>query len=181
MELLATVISRIFEPAILFGIIFIIGAMRVGVGMVPSFVWLCILLGPTLAYRFRVKAREHLDWDIKDRKRRIKPLASLLMFLGIATGAAWIIDPRLLPIFSLFFLWAIGFFAVTALWTKISGHTATAAVATGFLISWYGWSWWPILLIVPFVGWARVVTKNHTVGQVIAGAFYSWILLVFIR
>ena len=64
---------------------------------------------------------------------------------------------------------------------KISGHASVAALATGLIIQWFGWYWWPILLIVPLVAWARVVRRDHTVGQVIAGAVYSWGLIQLVK
>jgi len=52
-------------------------------------------------------------------------------------------------------------------------------LATGVVIARYGWSWWPVFLSVPLVGWSRVVTKNHTIAQVIAGTMYSWAIVYF--
>lgn len=180
MMFLATIVSRLFEPAILMAIIFLMGGLRLGVSFVEGLGWLAVVLVPTLSYRFWVKAKEHLDWDIKDRSRRIKPLIKLLIFFGSATVVVSIIEPRLVSLFLFFFLWAVGFFVITAFWTKISGHAAGSALATGLFVSWFGWTWWPVLLIVPLVSWARVVTKNHSVSQVIAGALYSWGLVALL-
>lgn len=174
---IATFISRMFEPAILLSVALVACAVRLGVPLFWSVVWLAVLLVPTLAYRFRMKRHEGLDWDIKDRKRRAKPLAILLGHLAATSALVWFFEPRLLPLFVLFFVWVLGFLAITALATKISGHTGGDALAAGMIIHWFGWAWWPLLLVVPVVAWARVVRRDHTVGQVILGAMYSWGLL----
>ena len=54
-----------------------------------------------------------------------------------------------------------GFSLITFFW-KISGHAFINALVTGYIIQWFGWSWWPVLLIVPLVSWSRVVRKDHT-------------------
>jgi hypothetical protein len=132
---------------------------------------------PAVAYRLWAKYKDGLDWDIHDRMRRIKPMLFLLIFLAIATVVAGVIEPKLLSLLVIFLAWFIGFFIITAGWTKISGHTGGDALATGMVVASYGWQWWPILLIVPVVAWARVVRGDHTIFQVCLGAAYSWILL----
>lgn len=74
-------------------------------------------------------------------------------------------------------IWLFGFLLISLLF-KISGHAGSITLATGLLMSWYGFAWWPILLLIPLVGWSRVVTKNHTVAQVVIGIAYSFILLI---
>lgn len=170
----ATLISRIFEPAILLSGALVACALRLGVSPFWAIMWLAILLVPTLAYRFWMKRREGLDWDIKDRKRRVKPMTLLLGYLTAVSALVWVFEPRLLSLFALFSVWVLGFLAITAFVTKISGHAGGDALAVGMMISYYGWSWWPILLIVPVIAWARVVRKDHTLGQVTLGAVYSW-------
>ncbi len=132
---------------------------------------------PATVFRFWYKYKLGVDWDIRDRKKRMLPLLLQLVFLaaGIAIFARWN-NPVIINIFITLLVWLTGFFLITTKW-KISGHTSTLALVTGLIISWYGWAWWPILLIVPFVSWARVKTRDHTTLQVIAGAAYSWILL----
>jgi len=55
------------------------------------------------------------------------------------------------------------------------------ALATGLVIARLGWNMWPILLLVGVMCIARVVGKNHTPLQTIAGALYSWGILLFAR
>ena len=82
----------------------------------------------------------------------------------------------MLWLFGLFVVWFLGFFLISLFW-KISGHAGSIALATGLIIFWYGWNWWPALSLVLLMGWARVATKDHTVSQVVGGALYSWGLI----
>jgi hypothetical protein len=176
----ATIISKVFEPAILLPLAFVACSIRIGVPLITSIFWLVIMFVPMLVYRLRLKNVQKIDWDIKNRSQRGKPLFLLFIFLVIVSGFVLIFEPRLLPFLILFLIWTIGFLCITKWGTKISGHVGGDALVTGMMIRWYGWGWWPVLLIVPLVGWARVVRKDHTLTQVIAGALYSWILVVLV-
>jgi hypothetical protein len=173
----ATFISHFFEPAIVISLAFLACSHQVGVSLGDALLWLVSFMLPTVLYRLWAHKNEGLDWDIHDRQKRIRPMTFLLGFLVIATFSIEFLEPRLSPILLVFLAWTSGFFAITALWTKISGHTGGNALASGMMVLWYGWSVWPLLCIVPLVGWARIVRKDHTLFQVILGAAYSWGLL----
>ena len=178
---LATVISRVFEPALTIALVFIAGAVHAGLSPIASVSGLAIVLGPTLVYRFWLKKARGIDWDIKHREQRVGPFLALLGFLAVAILIAWVVEPRLLWMFGIFFVWTVGFCIITASWTKISGHTGGNALAGGLMVFWYGWQWWPVLLSVPIVAWARVVRGDHTIAQVVQGAVYSWGLLILVQ
>ena len=75
-----------------------------------------------------------------------------------------------------FLLWFLGFYLITLFW-KISGHSGVATLGAFFVIQLFGLAWWPVFLAIPLVSWARVVRRDHTVGQVIAGVGYSIVFL----
>jgi len=41
----------------------------------------------------------------------------------------------------------------------------------------FGPAWLPLLLLVPAVGWSRVVLRDHTLGQVIAGSLFGGVVI----
>lgn len=181
----ATLISKIFEPYLVIVFLVFFGAVHSGLRetALVSFLlfFLSISVLPALGFRLWLVKTKGLHWDIPDRKKRIGPLAGLMVLTLIDYFLiVWWQRPVLSNMFQLFVFWVIGFFLVTLFW-KISGHAGVAALATGLMISWFGWNWWPVLLIVPLVGWARVKTGNHTVGQVILGALYSWGVLQLVK
>lgn len=52
-----------------------------------------------------------------------------------------------------------------------SGHTSTAFFAAAYLEDRYGWEvGLPAHILAAAVGWSRIDTKDHNLGQVIAGA-----------
>ena len=182
----ATIISRVFEPMIVLVVVSTVAGVHAGLS--GSFLWfyLLVLVGllvaPVAVFRYwLVRSGTVKDWDMHTRRERIKPLLLLLLFVGIFTGIiAGFHNAELNWVFMTFFIWLVGFFFITLVW-KISGHASISAFASGLLVLWYGPGWWPILLIVPLVGWSRVVRRDHTVLQVIAGAIYSWGVLQLVK
>ncbi len=175
-------ISRLLDPMWVMAIVTIVGAYRYGLydERLWRFGWV-VMLGivlPQLLLRIQFsKIHAASGWDIKTLKHRPLVIGVLLMFGILNIFLARIFGNEQLGRLFLFYeLWLLGFFLVSLVW-KMSGHAGGIALATGLLIQWFGSNWWPILLLVPLMGWARVVTKNHTVGQVVVATLYSWGLL----
>ena len=168
--MIATIVSRIFDPFVSLTAVFII-LMYGSPKFIPAFLGMVIL--PLVLFTLAWKTKYISNWDVSDRKERPKILWAIVVIeaASVIIFHVWSLTPIICAI--------IGFSIITHFW-KMSGHAMGAAYATGLIIKLFGWGWWPILLIVPLVGWARVVTKNHTVTQVIAGAFYSWGLVVLL-
>lgn len=176
---LALLISRLLDPLWVIPAVTMLGARRSGLEGFALIRFLLIItifmVGIPLVLRILYRPS---GWDISNRAHRPKALVILLLL-----GIAYIIlarifgNAKLMHLFVLYELWMAGFFVISFFW-KISGHAGGIALAVGLLIAWYGWDWWPILLLVPLMGWARVVSKNHTVAQVTAGVLYSWGLLI---
>jgi membrane-associated phospholipid phosphatase len=167
---IATVVSRIFDPFITLAVLFTLLFYGTTI-FIPAFFLMIIL--PLILFFVAWKAKVVGNWDVSDRRERPKILWVLVVLeilVSILLGTT-IASPVLIAL--------VGFAVITQFW-KISGHTMAAALATGIVISHFGQALWPVLLIVPIVGWARVVRKDHTITQVIAGAAYSWLLLVIL-
>jgi membrane-associated phospholipid phosphatase len=71
-------------------------------------------------------------------------------------------------------------FAAINLWWKISVHTSTASAMVVILLILYGWWALPSLMIIPVLGWTRITLAQHTLGQVIAGALASAVIVLII-
>jgi len=169
MKKIATLVSRVFDPFIMLAVVCIVLLFHTPV-FFPAFIGMVII--PFVLYGIAVKKKYVSDWDLRDRRERPRIIWPLV---GIETACLllfhlWFLMPILVSI--------IGFAIITHFW-KISGHALAAALATGIIVVTFGWVWWPILLIVPLVGWSRVIRKNHTVLQVFAGAVYAWIFVCF--
>jgi membrane-associated phospholipid phosphatase len=170
MKTVATVISRVFDPFITFAIVFIVLFYYTNI-FVPAFLLMIAL--PFGLFFIAWKTKFVSNWDVSERRQRPKILWTLV---GIEIIASVILQTATaVPVLAAL----IGFAMVTQFW-KMSGHTVAAGLMTGVIIAHYGWAWWPVLLVVPLVGWARVVRKDHTIAQVVVGAIYSWIVLLII-
>lgn len=170
------------DPFVTMGLASVVGVLLSGLNgdlMLPYISIIVVgTLVPLVVLRYlAVKKKKIDDWDIKKRNQRFLPLAVLLAFLLIhVIISRFFINEFLIRLTSLYITWVTGILFITLFW-KISGHTGAAALSTGLIITWLGWSWWPVLLVVPLVGWARVVRKDHTLSQVLAGAVYSGVIL----
>jgi membrane-associated phospholipid phosphatase len=164
---IATGISRICDPVIMLAVVFVVLVSHTPV-FLPAFFSMVIV--PFVLYLVAWKTKFVADWDMSDRRQRPKILWSLIGIEGICLYVfhLWILMPILIAF--------IGFTIMTHFW-KISGHAMGAALATGIIVVRFGWVWWPVLLIVPLVAWARVVRRDHTIAQVIAGAVYAWVVI----
>ena len=168
--MIATIISRVYDPFLMLAIVFFVRLWGK-----PEFVPAItgMVLFPFLLYLFAWKIKLISNWDMNNRSERPRILWTLVVveIICFLRFQLWSMLPILLAM--------IGFTVITQFW-KMSGHAMSAALATGSIVLRFGWNYWPVLLIVPLVSWSRVVRKNHTIAQVIAGALYSWFLLYFL-
>lgn len=179
MLIFATLVSRLLDPMWVVPVVTILGARRLGLEGDALIRFLLVLVvfmvGIPLVLRLLYRPS---GWDISDRAHRPKAIAVLLLLGFINILIAWVFgNASLAGLFIFYELWLLGFLLISLVW-KISGHAGGIALATGLVILWFGWAWWPVLLLIPLMGWARVATKDHTVAQVVAGASYSWLLIV---
>lgn len=181
---IAYFLSRGFEPMIILSVLAALAGYHAGLVGSTYILYLTVVLAvmilPPSLYRLRLLTTRQTDWDVTDRTKRIKPLSLQIAFLVLYIFLISLFHaPELTRTFITMLVWLTGFLAVTTQW-KISGHTATLALATGFALHWFGWVYWPLLLLVPLVGIARVVRRDHTTAQVVVGAMYSWALLYIV-
>lgn len=66
--------------------------------------------------------------------------------------------------------------AVSPFW-KISGHAAAISSSAVITVLMLGPSWLPLLLLIPAVGWSRVLLRAHTTGQVVAGSLVGGLVM----
>jgi membrane-associated phospholipid phosphatase len=113
-------------------------------------------------------------WDDRTVGAR-RPRLIVLAFITASVAAGLIVlaaggAPRVLTGYLGFMLASVAVLAaITTVW-KISIHCAVASGSVAVLAFTYG----PLLLIgyalVALLGWSRVVLKDHTIAQVVAGA-----------
>lgn len=181
---IAALVSTIFEPMTVLTLITLVGSFLSGLSFMAiirfDVVFLFVMVLPAFLLRLiALKEGWVSNWDITNRKERIKPM----LVFGIIIGTSLIFDwwfgnSFLVRLFALYTVWFFGFFLITIFW-KISGHVGIFSLACFLLFSWFGL---PALLVFPLIGlvsWARIVHHDHTIMQTCIATFYSASVVLF--
>lgn len=174
----ALVISRVFEPLVLFLFILVMVFIEAQLPLSTmlwqgSIIFFVIILFPVLLLVHAIKHNKISNWDMSDRKQRV---GAFVVFLGFFSFGVLLLSLFNEPVITTFFLYMFGvfllFFAVTLMY-KMSGHLTGAAIWVVCVSSWFGWYTNLLYCILPLLCWSRVVLKRHTVGQVLLGTVFG--------
>lgn len=181
-------ISHLVSPHIVGVVVTSAMAIRYGDRPLAILLWLTLLIPlmvvPPLIYLFWLVHNGTIeDIYMPKRETRLRPLAALMLWLMICLGLIryWQ-APVIVELIVLTITVLIGVLSLVTLFWKISFHGAaiTAAATTTVMVA--GSSAWPVMLLVPLVGWARVRLRRHTPGQVIYGSLLgALIALLFVH
>ncbi|WP_231685972.1 MULTISPECIES: phosphatase PAP2 family protein [Micrococcaceae] len=118
------------------------------------------------------------DHHISNRKQRAPVLVLTLVSIGV--GLLVLAATRAPPSVTAMVLAVVGgvvvLAAVSPFW-KISGHAAAISSSTVIAVLMLGPAWLPLVLLVPAVGWSRVVLRAHTLAQVVAGTLFGGVVM----
>jgi membrane-associated phospholipid phosphatase len=125
------------------------------------------------------------DHHVSNRHQRapvlLMALASVVAGLGVLEAVA---APRSVVVMVLAIVAGIVVLAAVSPFWKISGHAAAVSSAAVISVLMLGPAWLPLLVLIPAVGWSRVVLRAHTLAQVVAGSLFGglvmagmWVLL----
>jgi membrane-associated phospholipid phosphatase len=101
-------------------------------------------------------------------------LASILAGLLVLTAAG---APRSVVAMVLAVVAGVVVLAGISPFWKISGHAAAVSSAAVIGVLMLGPAWLPLLLLIPAVGWSRVVLRAHSAAQVIAGSLFGGVVM----
>lgn len=184
MNSFALFISYLFEPMVVIYVLALLGGLNAKLVGTSFFVYLMsvsILVGSVVLMRLFFAKKDHTNWDVSERKKRIMPLLFLSVFVFIQYVLVRSFGNEVLTsLFFTLFIWNIGFFLIT-LKIKLSGHLSILTLAVGQLIVWYGNGALWLVLLIPLLSWSRVYLKRHTTGEVIAGICYSIIVFLWLN
>lgn len=175
-EAIARWVSHVISPHIVGVVLASLITINYSTNPTEVLLWLALLMPllvlPPLGYiLWLVHTGAIVDMYMPDRRTRLRPLAVLLAWTAFCLGLTryWEATPLVeVLIFSVMVL--VGILSVVTLFWKISFHGATitaAATATMMMVGSYTW---PVMLLVPLVGWSRVRLRRHTPRQVIYGS-----------
>lgn len=178
-ENLARLASNIFNPFVVSVVVLAVLAVEATSSYSETLRWLGITLAisvaPVLVFVYiliRLKKLDDFFSNPKEQRNIIYLTATIIGSVDCAL--LWYFDvPKLLVLIFTAGLIGVAFFLVINYFWKISLHTAFVAAAVAVLLFVYGanaaWS----SLIVPLVGWSRIVLKQHNVLQVTAGGLLA--------
>lgn len=176
--LFALLISRVFEPLVLFlfilVMVFVKAQLPLGTLLWQWSIILFIILLPPIVLLVRALQQKKIsNWDMSDRKQRVRAFA---VFLGFFAFGVFFLSLFNEPVITTFFLYMFGvfllFFAVTLIY-KMSGHLTGLAMWVVCVSSWFGWYTNLFYVALPLLCWSRVVLKRHTLGQVLLGTVFG--------
>ncbi|ASR35973.1 hypothetical protein BAY61_14275 [Prauserella marina] len=173
--MLAKLLSEVFAPWVIVLLLPLAVAWEATGALGPTLLWglLVAFTSSILPMAVIVWGARTQRWDshhVRDREGRLIPflvliaLSALGLGLLLLLGAPWPLVA--LDVCMIASLLVTG--AITIRW-KISMHAAVASGATVILVVIHGVLLWSLSLVVAAVCWSRVVSRDHTSAQVIAG------------
>jgi membrane-associated phospholipid phosphatase len=183
----ARLISNIFNPFIVSSVILSLltfeATTEIDDAVKLIFIMLAISIAPVVILVYILVRLKKLDGFFNNPREQRNIIYLISSILGaIDCALLWYLEaPELLAVmFTTGFIAVVIFMIINHFW-KISLHTAfiTASAVVLILIYGAGAAW--TLFVLPLVGWSRVVLKQHTLMQVIAGGLASAaiVLVVF--
>ncbi len=175
-EAVARWISHLISPHIVGVILTSIISIQFSDKPLEVLLWLALIIPllviPPFVYLLWLVRKGKLeDIYMPNRERRVQPLTVLMFWLLLCLGLIryWAAP----PIVEAFVMIAIVLFSILSLVTlfwKISFHGATISAAATATVMVAGYYAWPVMLLVPLVGWSRIRLERHTPRQVIYGS-----------
>lgn len=139
-------------------------------------VFVCVL--PLILLLVLVRLGKVTDHHVSDRKQRAPVL---LMALGSILAGLLVLEaagaPRSVVAMVLAVVGGVVVLAAVSPFWKMSGHAAAISCSAVIAVLMLGPAWAPLLLLVPAVGWSRVVLRAHTVAQVVAGSLFGGVVM----
>jgi membrane-associated phospholipid phosphatase len=183
-DILAKITSNIFNPFVVAVILLVLLSLKAGNGVRDTITWLSITVAisviPELIIVYILIRLKKLDSFFSNPREQRTIVYILACVLGAVDCALlWYFKgPELLAvIFTAGLIGVIVFMAINYFW-KISLHTAFVAASVVALIIEYGANAAWAALVVPLVGWSRIVLKQHNILQVITGGAMAVVIII---
>jgi membrane-associated phospholipid phosphatase len=175
-------LTEVFQPPVVVAVQLLISPVvepgfpgTLGYGALAA-LFVCVL--PLFLLLGLVRLGKVTDHHVSNRKQRapvlLMALASVaagLLVLG-SVGA-----PRSVVVMMLAIVAGILVIAAVSPFWKISGHAAAISSSAVIAVLMLGPAWLPLLLLIPAVGWSRVVLRAHTVAEVVGGALFGGVVM----
>jgi membrane-associated phospholipid phosphatase len=185
-EAIARWISHVVSPHIVGVVITSTMALQYSPEPIKALLWLVglmpLLVLPPLGYLlWLVRQGKLSDIYMPERETRLRPLTLMMVWLLLCLGLIRYWEaPVVVELFVLAATVMIGVLSLVTLFWKISFHGATITAAATATVLVAGSSAWPVMLLIPLVGWARVRLERHTPRQVIFGSLIGALIALIL-
>ena len=182
-ETLARLVSNILNPFVVAVTALALVAFRATSTAADAFLWIAFSIAisvlPVVVVVIFLVRRKKLDGFFSNPREQRNSVYLLASVLGIIDCALyWYLHaPRLLSVLFTAGLIAVIVFMVINYYWKISLHTAFVTGAVVVLVIIFGWKALFAVALIPLVAWSRIVLKQHTMPQVIAGGLLSVVIV----
>lgn len=139
-----------------------------------------IILVPLVFLRWEIKRGKIDGWDVESHRKGL--WITFVGFLGLLLTSFLVFilsDSRSWHFIMLTALVLTLVMGLTRIFYKLSVHTALTTVSALLITYLFGFRFWPLFLLIPIAGWARLKLKKHSLAQVINSAFLV-VLIYFI-
>lgn len=175
-------LTEVFQPPVVVTLVLLISPViepgfpgTIGYGALAA-LFVCVL--PLLLLLLLVRFGKVTDHHVSNRRQRAPVL---LMALGSVTAGLVVLAatqaPRSVVVTVLAIVAGIVVLAAVSPFWKISGHAAAIASSAVISVLMLGPAWLPLVLLIPAVGWSRVVLRAHTLAQVVAGSLFGAVVM----
>jgi membrane-associated phospholipid phosphatase len=185
-EAIARWISHVISPHFVGVVLTSAMALEYSPDPLEVLLWLAglmpVLVVPPLGYLlWLVRKGKLADIYMPERETRLRPLTLMMVWMlaCLMLARQWQAPP-VVEFFVLAAIVMIGILSLVTLFYKISFHGATISAAATATLMVAGSSAWPIMLLVPLVGWARVRLERHTPRQVIFGSLVGALIALLL-
>jgi hypothetical protein len=181
---LARPITEVFAPVVWAATMPMIIAVHAGTSVRNGLAWgvLAAVFSSVIPYGviwLGVRRGRLTDRHIGRREQRRTPL--LLGLTSVLVGLAVLVmlgaPRRLVAMVVVMFVVGLGATVVNQFW-KLSVHTAVSAGSVAVLVMVFGPALLAGVIVVALIGWSRVVLRDHTTAQVMAGTATGAVLAV---
>lgn len=185
-EAIARWISHLISPHIVGVVLTSTVSYHYSQNPLEALIWLALLMpllvAPPLGYLFWLVRKGALeDIYMPKRETRLRPLTVFMIWLFICLGLIRYWEaPVIVESFVLAAIILVSVLSLVTLFWKISFHGATISAAATATVLVAGSYAWPVILLVPLVGWSRVRLERHTPRQVIYGSLIGALLALVI-
>ncbi|MCF3140602.1 phosphatidic acid phosphatase [Paenarthrobacter sp. AR 02] len=178
----ARVLTEVFQPPVVVLVLLLISpAVEPGF---PGTIWFGLLgaffvcVVPLAYVLVMVKLGRITDHHVSDRRQR--PALLLMALVSVVAGLVvlqLLNGPASVSVMIISLIGGIAVLAVVSAFWKMSGHASALSAAVVIAVLMFGPAWLPLLLLVPAVGWSRLVLRAHTLAQVVVGSLFGAVVI----